>query len=106
MLFLAIAAVVELLTVATSALVISVSRSNARVGVPDAVHRLLNGSCGTALWLNHEESRIVNSSTCDSQETPTFDEWRERRQRWLMLAQAVDRLLFLVLGFITIGFFS
>ncbi|XP_077498053.1 acetylcholine receptor subunit beta-type unc-29-like [Amblyomma americanum] len=102
--FLALAAVVEMLTVAESALDISISRSNARVRVPDAIHRRLTGSCGTVLCLSRSDWRKVSSNTGDSEETPTFDECLERKQRWLTLAQAVDRILFLAFGFMAMGF--
>ncbi|KAK8777038.1 hypothetical protein V5799_029617 [Amblyomma americanum] len=105
MMILALAAAVEMLTVVESALVISISRSNAGVRVPDAINRLLTDTCGTVLCLSRSDWRNVSSNTSYSQETPTFDEWQERKQRWLTLAQAVDRILFLVFGLMAMGFF-
>ncbi|XP_075525656.1 acetylcholine receptor subunit beta-like [Dermacentor variabilis] len=103
LLFLGLLTLVELFSAAGSTLVISASHSNSHIRVPDTLHRFVSGSFATFLCLNRSEPTTTAKSR-EHQEAATFDESRERKRRWLMLAQAVDRVCFVVFGFAALGF--
>ncbi|KAH7974371.1 hypothetical protein HPB49_014567 [Dermacentor silvarum] len=102
LLFLGMAAVMQVFTAAGNIFVLNLLSSRTGVRVPDFLHRALSGTAGTVLCLsNHEQE--TPSRPRDTLHPLTFDDSRDRRRRWLLLAEAVDRLLFIVFGFTAIG---
>ncbi|XP_065280745.1 acetylcholine receptor subunit beta-like isoform X2 [Dermacentor albipictus] len=104
LLFLGLLTLVELFTAAGSILIIRSSHSNSRIRVPDTLHRFVSGSFAKFLCLNRSEPTTITAKSCEHQEDATFDESLERKRRWLILAQAVDRVCFVIFGFAALGF--
>ncbi|KAL1420415.1 hypothetical protein MTO96_024240 [Rhipicephalus appendiculatus] len=96
---------VVLFTAAASILATGASRSNSRTTqVPDSLHRFLSGFVATFLCLSLSEPSPALRSH-EHREIATFNASHERRRRWLILTQAVDRVSFVVFGFATLVFF-
>ncbi|XP_050030890.1 acetylcholine receptor subunit alpha-type acr-16-like isoform X2 [Dermacentor andersoni] len=101
-LFLGTVAVVQVVTAAGNIFALNLLSSRTGVKVPDVLHRALSGTAGTVLCLNIPEQE-TSVRPRDVMHPLTFDDSQDRRRRWLLLAQAVDRLLFIVFGFTAIG---
>ncbi|XP_037529802.1 acetylcholine receptor subunit beta-like [Rhipicephalus sanguineus] len=103
-LFLGLGTLVGLFTAAASILIISASRSNSRIQVPGSLHRFLSGFVAMLLCINRTYPTTVTESY-DRQEVTTFNGSYERRRRWLIFAQAVDRVFFVGFAFAILVFF-
>ncbi|KAL1420416.1 hypothetical protein MTO96_024241 [Rhipicephalus appendiculatus] len=72
------------------------------VKVLDVVHRALSGKAAAILCLCDQEPE-TSAKPEDAQHPLAFDDFRDRRRRWIRVAQALDRLFFIVLAFTAIG---
>nr|XP_037289355.1 ligand-gated ion channel 4-like [Rhipicephalus microplus] len=102
MLFLGIATVVQVVVATGNVLALNLLSSRVGVKVPDALHRALSGKAADILCLCDQEPE-TSARPEDAQQPPAFDEFHDRRRRWIRAAQALDRLFFIVLGFAAIG---
>ncbi|XP_075730470.1 ligand-gated ion channel 4 [Rhipicephalus microplus] len=102
MLFLGIATVVQVVTATGNVLALNLLSSRAGVRVPDVLHRALSGKAAGILCLCDQEPE-TSARQEDAQQPPAFDDFHDRRRRWIRAAQALDRLFFIVLGFAAIG---
>ncbi|XP_075728856.1 uncharacterized protein LOC119182771 [Rhipicephalus microplus] len=103
-LFLGLGTLAVLFTAATSILVTSASGSSSRTQVPDSLHHFLSGFIATLLCISLNEPTSALRSH-EHREVASFNASHERRRRWLMLAQAVDRVFLVVFGVATLVFF-
>ncbi|KAH7986635.1 hypothetical protein HPB51_026625 [Rhipicephalus microplus] len=101
-LFLGIATVVQVVVATGNVLALNLLSSRVGVKVPDALHRALSGKAADILCLCDQEPE-TSARPEDAQQPPAFDEFHDRRRRWIRAAQALDRLFFIVLGFAAIG---
>lgn len=102
LLFLGIAMATQAVTAAGNVLVLKLLSSRTGAKVPDVIYRALSGKAAAILCLCDHEPEMATRPE-DAQHPHAFDEFRDRRRRWLLAAQAVDRLFFIVVGFTAVG---
>lgn len=102
--FLGVAATVQVVNAVGCIIVLNlVGSSSVRLKLPDAVHRVLTGAAGTFLCLMDPAPVSTVHTADNTDQLSSFDDVRETKGRWLLFAQALDRLFFLVFGLMTLS---
>ncbi|XP_037529800.1 ligand-gated ion channel 4 [Rhipicephalus sanguineus] len=102
LLFLGISTMAQVVTATGNIFVLNQLSSSSGFKVPDFLYRTLSGKAATILCLCDQEPE-TSTRPEDPLRPLAFDDSRDRRRRWLLVAQAVDRLFFIVLGLTAIG---
>ncbi|XP_029826794.2 neuronal acetylcholine receptor subunit alpha-9 [Ixodes scapularis] len=101
-LFLGNAMVIQVVAAVVAVLVLNMDSSTMPIKVPEPVVRLLTGTAGRFLCLAQEGVRADQRLEDSENPFPARKNDLERKCDWLLVAQALDRLFFVLFGIVTL----